>query len=71
MDAFWNSDDTLQERRSTLAGQCDEATLLFTQKTQQNKDAVEGSAQMLIERDQPMRILLQYDNGVLVGAKER
>ena len=70
IDALFNRGETLQKRRNTLTRRCNSTVSWLEQKAQKNKDAVERSAQLLLENDHPTRILLQYDNGVLAGAKE-
>jgi hypothetical protein len=35
-----------------------------------SKEAVSQSGKLLLENDRPTRMLLEYDKGVLVGARE-
>jgi len=70
IDAIFNFEDTLQERRKTLNKKCADVVRHLGQKAQGGKKAVSRSDQLLSEKDRPMRMLLEYNNGVLVGARE-
>ena len=70
INSFFNFEATLQERRKTLYKKCADVVRYLGEKAQRNKEAVGRSDQLLLEKDRPMRMLLEYDNGVLVGARE-
>jgi len=71
IDAFFNLEETLQERRKFLNKRCSDVIVRhFKQKAQRSKEAVIRSVQLLLQKDRPMRIILEYDKGVLIGAHE-
>ena len=70
VDAFWNFEDTLNERRISLTKKCDSTVQTLSQKTQQVLEVMERSDQLMLEHDLPTCILLQFDNGALVGTRQ-
>lgn len=70
MDSIFNSEKTLKERRRTLNKECTEMMGYLEDKAQKCKEAVSQSVQLLLEKDRPTRVLLEYDNGILTGARE-
>ena len=68
--SFWNRENTLEERRNNLSSKCDSTVQALSQKAQQCRDAMEKSYQLMLANDRPTRILLQFDNGVLAGARQ-
>ncbi len=70
VESFWNRSSTLKERRATLLRKCDSTERTLVQKTQQSRAAIERSDQLMLSDDRPTCILLQFDNGTLVGARQ-
>lgn len=69
--ALWNSEETLEARKKTLRRKCDSTVQALEHKAQTGWQQVERSEQLLLENDRPIRLLVQFENGVLVGARQR
>jgi hypothetical protein len=67
--AFWNWESTLKERRDNLVKKCDLTVRTLAHKTQQGREAMERSDQLMLANDRPTRILLQFNNGRLASAR--
>ncbi|HOV91407.1 MAG TPA: hypothetical protein PKW07_11965 [Syntrophorhabdaceae bacterium] len=70
IDSIFNSEETLMERRRMLNIKCTDTVRHIEQKAQMSKEAVNRIGKLLLEKDRPTRMLLEYDKGVLVGARE-
>jgi len=70
IDGVFNTEETLKERRRFLNNKCTDTVRHLENKAQKSKEAVNRSGQLLLEKDRPTRMLLEYDKGVLVGARE-
>lgn len=68
--AYFVGKETLDNRKKQLADKCDSTVLTLSQTTQQLFEAIERSDQLLLKNDSPTRILLLYDNGAFVGARQ-
>src|SRR5262249_5000262 len=66
----WNRENTLEERRKNLTSKCDSTVQTLAQKARQCHDAMEQIDQLMLANDRPTRILLQFDKGALVGARQ-
>lgn len=71
VDALWNTEATLRERRRSLASKSDSSGRSLQHKAQQARQHVEHIEQLMLNNDQPMHLLLQFENGTLVGARQR
>ena len=71
VDAFWNSEETLRERRRSLSKKSDASGRSLQYKAQQARQHIERSDQLMLNNDLPTHLLLQFENGVLVGARQR
>lgn len=69
--SFWNSKDTLAARRKVLTNKCDSTVQTLAHKTQQGRQQVERSEQLMLDNDRPTRLLLQFENGEFVGVQQR
>lgn len=68
--AFWNRQGTLESRKAELSNRSRQTSETLARELDQGRLALERSNSLLLEDDGPIRILLQMDNGVLVGARE-
>jgi len=68
--SYLNRESTLEERRKCLTSKWDSTVQTLAQKAQHCHDAMERSDQLMLANDRPTRILLQFDNGALVGARQ-
>lgn len=71
VNSFWNSEDTLTARRRILINKCDSTVRTLAHKAQQSWQQMERSEQLMLDNDRPTRLLLQFENGMLVGARQR
>ena len=68
--SYLNRESTLEERRKNLTSKCDSTVQTLAQKARQCHDAMEQIDQLMLANDRPTRILLQFDKGALVGARQ-
>ena len=69
--SVWNKPDTLISRKESLINIFDSTMQKLDEKIQYASLELQRNEQTLLEIDKPTRILLQYENGVFVGAKQR
>jgi len=69
VDALSNFADTLKKRKRALTKKCDSTVRMVAHRSQQGVEALERSDQTMLANDQPTRILIQFDNGKLIGAR--
>ncbi len=70
VDATFNLESTLRARRKTLYRKCNALAKAIKQQAQVGSGAIVRTHQLLQEGDRPTRILLEYDAGTLVGARQ-
>ncbi len=70
VNSFWNTEDTLTARRKSLTNKCDSTVRTLVHMTQQGLQQVERSEQLMLDSDRPTRLLLQFENGALVGTRQ-
>lgn len=68
--SFWNTEDSLKKRKKSLTEKCDSIVRALEHMTQQGFQQVEGSEQLMLASDRPTRLLLQFENGSLVGTRQ-
>jgi len=70
MKATWNKASTLDERKSMLTRKVDALMDTIYGAAMKSKQSLEETTQALLEHDRPMRVLLEINNGQLVGARQ-
>jgi hypothetical protein len=70
VDSFWNREETLRARRKQLYGQCDRTLKTIAQKTDEGSGAIGQVEQLMLASGRPTRILLEYEGGELVNARQ-
>ena len=68
--SFWNRKNTLMQRRSSLSKKSISSVRSLEHTVQQARQYVEHCEQLMLNNDRPMRLLLQFENGKLVGARQ-
>lgn len=71
IDAIFNTEETLRERRTLLNSKLNDVFWIARLKAKGFIDAVTQIDQQLSEKDCQSRIMLEFDNGVLVGVRKR
>jgi len=69
--SYFNREDTLEERKLELHSKNIESIQLLEEKSEQCMNAVQRSEQLIKSGDAPTRVLLKYEQGVLVEAWEQ
>jgi hypothetical protein len=70
VDAVFNRKSTLQARRKALYRQYNRIVKAIAQHTETGSSAIAHTDQLLKAGDRPTRILLEYDAGILIGARQ-
>lgn len=71
VDAFWNTENTLRERKSALKAKSEGCLVRLVTRSTEGRCGVEGSAQLLLESGKPTRLLFQYENEKLVEVRRQ
>lgn len=69
VDSIWNRGATLATRRDSLATKLSSASEALTTTGQLSESGVETSGELLLTHDRPTRMWLEFQNGVVVGAR--
>lgn len=67
--SIWNKEETLEERRRMLRMRRDSVLRDALEGADGAVSTIESTAQLLLAHDQPTRILVEINNGTLVGAR--
>ena len=70
INSWLNRNSTLEQRRSMLLTKFDSSRTSLLRKSQQIREMVASSDQLVELNARPMRILLQFNDGALVEARE-
>lgn len=70
ISSLFNSQNTLKRRRDALSKQLADMVLKIRQSQAVVKDAVDDSAGLLLKHDEPVRLLFQYQDGILEGVRQ-
>lgn len=71
IDSMWNKSNTLSERRHNLRNKYTSATYSLGDVANKNLEYVSKSADLLLEKDQPTHMYLEFENGSLIGARQK
>ncbi len=66
----WNKQSTLDERKSELKGKRKTTTELLSTKAGQALRSLKQTEQQFLTHDQPTRVLIEVQNGILVAARQ-
>ncbi|NWK46424.1 hypothetical protein [Ralstonia pickettii] len=67
--SMWNWESTLAERRANLKTKLNSTREMLTTAGQLARGGIAASGELLLEHDQPTRMWLEVENGVVVGAR--
>jgi len=68
--SFWNFASTLESRKRELEVKCKSVGEALLEKVAQGKLSLERSAGLLLADSRPTRVFLEWENGVVVGARQ-
>lgn len=70
MSSMFNSESTLERRRDALRKQTANTVLRIRETQAAATKAIDDTAGLLLKHDEPVRMLFQYTDGLLVGVSE-
>jgi hypothetical protein len=68
--SFWNFASTLESRKDALEDKCRSVHHALVEKVAQGKVSLERSSELLLADSRPTRVFLEWENGVVVGARQ-